>query len=81
MYNTSLKLTEISKELTLLPDEKLEEVKDFIDFILSRTNVKKKNVIKLEGIWANKGFEKLAIEKELKSVRKELASSILKRKL
>ena len=45
MYNTALKLTEISKELTLLPDEKLEEVKDFIDFILSRTNVKKKNVI------------------------------------
>ena len=81
MYNTALKLTEISKELTLLPDEKLEEVKDFIDFILSRTNVKKKNVIKFEGIWANKGFEKLAIEKELKYVRKELASSILKRKL
>lgn len=81
MYNTALKLTEISKELTMLPDEKLEEVKDFIDFILSKTNVKKKNVIKFEGIWANKGFEKLAIEKELKSVRKELASSILKRKL
>lgn len=36
MHNTALKITEISKELSMLPAEKLDEVKDFIDFILSQ---------------------------------------------
>jgi hypothetical protein len=79
MHNTALKITEISKELSMLPAEKLDEVKDFIDFILSQKKTKKKKIVQLEGIWEGKGFEKLNIGKELKTIRKELSKTILKR--
>lgn len=69
MHNTALKITEISKELSMLPAEKLNEVKNFIDLILSKKKPKKKKIVQLEGIWEGKGFEKINIEGELKTIR------------
>lgn len=61
--------TEIYKELSMLREDKLSEVKDFIEFILSRQKTSKK-VVRLKGIWAGKGFEEIDnLEKELKSVQ------------
>ena len=81
MHSKAIKITTIYKELTMLPDEKLDEVKDFIDFIGHKFKSKKKHVVKLKGIWAEKGFEKISnIDAELKSIKKELADSILKKK-
>jgi len=78
MQTTILK-TEIYKELSLLRDDKLSEVKDFIEFILSRQETFKK-VVRLKGVWAGKGFEKIDdIEKELKTVREKTMQSILKK--
>lgn len=36
MQNTVIKLTEIKKKLTRLPVDKLDEVEDFLGFLLSR---------------------------------------------
>ena len=81
MQTTSLKLTEIQRGIFLLPEEKLDEIKDFIEFILSKSQVKERRVVQLKGIWANKGFEKINIEPELKNIRKEISDSILGREV
>ncbi len=65
------KVIEIQKDLLLLPEEKLDEVKNFVEFILSESRVPKRKVVKLRNICANNGFEKIDIESELKSIRKE----------
>jgi len=76
---TTLLKAEIYKELSLIRDDKLSEVKDFIEFILSRQESFKK-VVRLKGIWAGKGFEEMDdLEKELKAVRKKTRHSILKK--
>jgi hypothetical protein len=81
MSTTGLKVAEIKKDLALLPEDKLDEVKDFISFVLSRNKEKKKKIVQMEGIWKGKGFEKLNIDKELKVARKEMAESILKKEI
>ena len=79
MSTTGLKVAEIKKDLALLSEDKLDEVKDFISFVLSRNKEKKKKIVQMKGIWKGKGFEKLNIDKELKVARKEMAESILKK--
>jgi hypothetical protein len=81
MSTTGLKVAEIKKDLALLPEDKLDEVKDFISFVLSRNKVKKTKIVQMKGIWKGKGFEKLNIDKELKVARKEMAESILKKEI
>jgi len=81
MSTTGLKVAEIKKDIALLPEDKLDEVKDFISFVLSRNREKKKKIVQMKGIWKGKGFEKLNINKELKVARKEMAESILKKKI
>lgn len=81
MSTTGLKVAEIKKDIALLPEDKLDEVKDFISFVLSRNKEKKKKIVQMKGIWKGKGFEKLNINKELKVARKEMAESILKKEI
>ncbi len=81
MATTGLKVAEIKKDLALLPEDKLDEVKDFISLILSRNKERKKILIQMKGIWKGKGFEKLNIDNELKVARKEMAESILKKEI
>lgn len=77
---TEILKTEIYKEISLLREDKLSEVKDFIEFILSRQKPSKKKVMQLKGIWAGKGFEEIeGLEKELKSIQKKTMQSILKK--
>ena len=76
MSTTGLKVAEIKKDIALLPEDKLDEVKDFISFVLSRNKEKKKKIVQMKGIWKGKGFEKLNINKELKVARKEMSESI-----
>ncbi|CAB1074537.1 hypothetical protein D1AOALGA4SA_2356 [Olavius algarvensis Delta 1 endosymbiont] len=81
MSTPGLKVAEIKKDIALLPEDKLDEVKDFISFVLSRDKEKKKKIVQMKGIWKGKGFEKLNIDKELKVARKEWAESILKKEI
>jgi hypothetical protein len=79
MQKAGLTLTRIYKELSILPEKQLNEVKDFVEFISSKNQVKKRTVVHLNGIWEGKGFEKLNISKEIKSIKEEISKSILKR--
>lgn len=79
MQDMTPKLNEIKKKLARLPGHKLEEVDDFIGFLLSKDKVKKPKVVQMKGIWAGKGFEKLDLHSEINKSRKELSKSILKR--
>ena len=73
MPTAGLKLSKIKKNLSLLPEDKLDEVKDFISFVLSSNKENKKNIVQMKGIWNGKGFEKLNMDNELKAARKEMS--------
>jgi len=81
MNNPGLKLAEINKDLAILPENRLDEVKNFVTFILSQNKDKKRKVVRMRGIWKGKGFESLDIDKEIKAVRQEMSESILKREV
>ncbi|MFH1490807.1 MAG: DUF2281 domain-containing protein [Pseudomonadota bacterium] len=79
MGNASVSLNDIRKKLSRLPENKLDEVNDFVTFLLSRHEGGEKKNIRMKGIWAGKGFEKMDIEKEVRNRRKEISKSISKR--
>jgi hypothetical protein len=79
MQNTGAKLVEIKRKLSRLPGSKLDEVNDFVGFLLSRHKRNGKRNIQMKGIWAGKGFEKVDVQKEVKSLRKDVSKSILRK--
>ena len=79
MQNAGVKLVEIKRKLSQLPSGKLDEVNDFVGFLLSRHKGKGRRNIHMRGIWAGKGFEKVDVQKEIKSLRKDISKSILKK--
>jgi hypothetical protein len=78
MPSKALHIAQINKNIHLLPDYKLEEVRDFIEFLCGKVTPRKKNIAKLGGIWQGKGFENLTdLEGELKNIRMKAADSII----
>jgi hypothetical protein len=70
----------IKKNLSRIPENKLKEIDDFIDFILHKSDLQEEKPVQLKGIWENSGFEKIGnLDQELTEIRKELSNSILKR--
>ena len=76
MNATAFKQIEITQHLSLLTEQQLEQINQYLKtlFIPVRENNQS-----LKGIWKNKGFEKLDDVAELKQIRKELNQSILQR--
>jgi hypothetical protein len=82
MQTTALKLTALYKDLSLLPDNKINEVKKYIELILTHEKIIKKKIAHLKGIWAHRGFEKIYnLKKELNLIRKEITTTILNKKI
>ncbi len=79
MQNTGVKLAEIKRKLSRLPGSKLDEVNNFVGFLLSRHKGEGRRNIHMRGIWAGKGFENIDVQKEIKSLRKDISKSILKK--
>lgn len=78
MPSKALHIAQIYKDINLLPEDKLQEVKDFIEFLCVKATPRKKNIAKLGGIWQGKGFENLTdLEGELKNIRMKATESIL----
>jgi ribosomal protein L19 len=75
MQNTGVKLAEIKRKLSRLPGSKLDEVNTFVGFLLSRHKEEGRKNIHMRGIWAGKGFEKIDVQKEIKSLRKDISKS------
>jgi hypothetical protein len=76
MNKEQLKKMEIIGNLSFVPSDKLNEIGSFIDYILYISKIKPKEPISVRGIWENKGFENIDIEKELKILRKEVQSNL-----
>lgn len=72
MNEMQLKKIKIISNLSMVPVNRLEEVQRFIEYILYTTRAQKKKPISVRGIWENKGFEKIDIEKELKTIRQNI---------
>ncbi|MBW2000601.1 MAG: hypothetical protein JRJ29_21910 [Deltaproteobacteria bacterium] len=81
MEDTGARLSEIKKKLARLPGHKLEEINDFIEFLLSKDRSRERRIVQMKGVWAGKGFEKLDLRREIKNGRQELLESISKRSL
>ena len=80
MQSKALHLTQIYKGINLLPEDKLLEVQDFIEFLCAKATPRKKNIAKLGGIWQGKGFENLTdLEGELKDIRMKATESVLEK--
>lgn len=82
MQTSAAQITTIQKRLAILPEEKLKEVVDFVEFMLSQSQVEHKRTIKLGGIWKNLGFEKFAnLDAEIRKIRQETSHAILNKEL
>jgi len=82
MPSKALHIAQINKDINLLPEYKLQEVRDFIEFLCVKVTPRKKNVAKLGGIWEGKGFENLTdLEGGLKELRMKATESILGKSL
>lgn len=78
MNTAAIKKTEIVRELSLIPDHKLDSLQMYIAEILTESKQYTKNNRSLKGIWSNKDFDKIAdLEGELKGARKQLSAAIL----
>ncbi len=81
MQTTALWKMELMNKISIIPEERLKEVRTFIDFVLAQSKMDILKPINLRGIWRNKGFEKITyLESDLKEMRKEINDSILNRK-
>ena len=74
MHSNAIKKTELINEINMVPDDKLDEIKDFVVFVLSKSQ-KKENRKTLKRIWKDKGFEKISnIENEIHTLRKNISN-------
>ena len=76
-----LKRVEIISSLSFVPPEKLDEISNFIQFVLYKSKAKQRKPISVRGIWQNLGFENIDIEQELKNIRKEIRTNLESKKL
>ena len=76
MNTTAFKQLEITQQLSLLSEQQLEQINQYVKtlFIPACENNKS-----LKGIWKNKGFEQFDEVTELKQVRQELNQTILQK--
>lgn len=81
MLNKPLSIAQIHKEISVLTEEQLFEVKNFVDSLPKPTG-KKKVLANMEGIWAGKGFENIVnLEEELKGIQREIADTLAKKEV
>ena len=82
MNNAAVKISELTHALTRIPEAELDSVMAYVSSVLADSQVPKRKNRNLKGIWAGLGFESIIdLEAEIRSVRRELQDSILKRAL
>jgi hypothetical protein len=63
-------LNKTKTRLEIIPGDKLEEINDFVEFILFKSKHRPKKIVKLEGVWEGLGFEKIDnLESEIRKIR------------
>ncbi|HBE02525.1 MAG: hypothetical protein A2096_10100 [Spirochaetes bacterium GWF1_41_5] len=73
-------IIDLRTKLDRLPENKVGEVNDFIDFLLQKSKVKEPENISLKGIWKGKGFESIHnLDSQIRDLRKETSDATLRR--
>jgi hypothetical protein len=72
METTTMTINKIQSKLVQVPHDKLDEIYDFVEFVLKKSKPKKKKIVKLGGIWKGLGFEKINdLESEIRKIRQQ----------
>lgn len=80
MASTKLQNLRIRKNLTQASPDQVNEINNFIEFLLQKSGTSEKKTVKLKGFWKDTGLEKIVeIDSEIKEVRRKLSDQILKR--
>ena len=74
---TTLRISRIRKTITVLSDDQLGEVEKLLKKIVPPSDTK--NNVKLKGLWKDKGFETINVEKEIQGIRREVMQAIERR--
>jgi hypothetical protein len=73
MYTSIIKKAALVREVALIPDDKLDAVKAFVDSVLSEANATDKNHESLDGIWKDDELENIEdLQNEIMQVQSEL---------
>ena len=74
-------ITKVKQKLYKIPPDKLQEIDDFIDFVLTKTRSKpSRRIEKLKGIWKGLGFERiLDLDESIREIRRDSEKSLLDR--
>lgn len=81
MNNEGITITKVKQKLYKIPPDKLQEIDDFIDFVLTKTRSKpSRRIEKLEGIWKGLCFERiLDLDESIREIRRDSEKSLLDR--
>lgn len=79
MDTANLKKLEIISNLSFVPAHKLDDINNFVQYVLYANQAKKKKKVSVKGIWKNKGFEKIDVEKQLKTFRRGIRENLDKK--
>lgn len=82
MNTAAIKRMNIVQELSLIPENSLDIIKNYLDTMLTYVKVPAPKNESLKGIWKNTGLENISdFEHEIRTVRQELQDSILARQV
>ena len=81
MKENEVTLTMVKQKVLELPENRLQEVYDFINVIVMKSEADRtKHVKKLEGIWEGIGFERiLDLEEEIRDIRRHSEQALSER--
>jgi hypothetical protein len=81
MNNEVITINKVRQKLHKIPPDKLQEIDDFIDFVLNKMRSRpSKRIEKLEGIWEGLGFERiLDLDESIREIRRDSEKSFLDR--
>ena len=78
MQEYPMTITMLKQKVSDLPENRLQEVYDFIDFLVrTKSPEPMPRIKKLEGIWEGLGFERLSdVEQEIRDIRQHAELSL-----
>ena len=81
MKEREVTLTMVKQKVFELPEDQLQEVYDFLDFIVMKAKTTQtKRVKKLEGIWEGIGFERISnLEQDIRDIRRDSEQALIQR--
>ena len=71
MKNQGITIAKVKQKLYRIPPDRLQEIDDFIDFVLTKPLSRpSRRIEKLEGIWKELGFERiLDLDQSIREIR------------